>query len=144
MWGWLMRWAELILQPSSSSGSSLPATPSATGSFKEEMLEPAMFIGLGFVAVWAHLRFPRLRPRSLLRAILHVAVAFAMFALLPAALGFLLPLAPSPAQAWYMVVALLIPALTYLLLSWVWLLARILHDLFGGIPRGGHPVSNES
>src|SRR3954466_10039326 len=82
----------------------LPATPSATGSFKQEMLEPAMFIGLGFVAVWAHLRFPRLRPRSLLRAILHVAVAFALFALLPAALGFLLPLAPSPTGAQYMVV----------------------------------------
>jgi hypothetical protein len=32
-----------------------------------------MFIGLGVVAVWAHLQFPRLRPDSLLRAILHVA-----------------------------------------------------------------------
>src|SRR3954452_21629772 len=128
----------------SSSSAPLPATPSATRSFKQEMLEPAMFIGLGFVAVWAHLRFPRLRPRSLLRAILHVAVAFALFALLPAALGFLLPLAPSATGAQYMVVALLVPALTYVLLSWVWLLARILQDLFGSTPRGGHPVSNES
>jgi hypothetical protein len=32
-------------------------------------------------------------------------------------------------------------AMTYMLLSWVWLIARILHDLLGGSPRGGHPVS---
>ena len=56
----------------------------------------------------------------------------------------LLPLAQSPAQARYMVLGLLIPTLTYVLLSWVWLLARILQDLFGGTPRNGHPVSRES
>jgi hypothetical protein len=107
------------------------------------MLEPAMFIGLGLVAVWAHVRFPRLRPGSLLRAILHVAISFGVFATLPAALSVLLPLVPSPAQARYFVLALLIPALTYVLLSWIWLLARILHDFSGG-PRGGHPVSTDS
>jgi hypothetical protein len=32
--------------------------------------------------------------------------------------------------------------LTYVLLSWVWAIAQILHD-FGGNPRGGHPVSTE-
>ena len=103
-----------------------------------------MLIGLGAVAVWAHLRFPRLRPGSLLRAIVHVAVSFGAFAALPAAVGLLLPLAQSPAQARYMVLGLLIPTLTYVLLSWVWLLARILQDLFGGTPRNGHPVSRES
>ena len=108
------------------------------------MLEPAMFIGLGLVAIWTHFRFPRLRPGSLLRAILHVAVSFAVFATLPAALSALLPLVPSPAEARYFVLAILIPGLTYVLLSWIWLIARILHDLLGGGPRGGHPVSNES
>jgi hypothetical protein len=108
------------------------------------MLEPAMLIGLGVVAVWAHLRFPRLRPGSLLRAILHVAISFGAFAALPVALGLLLPLAPSPAQAQYIVLALLIPTLTWMLLTWVWLLARILHDLGGRTPRGGHPVSGGS
>jgi hypothetical protein len=46
----------------------------------------------------------------------------------------------------YVVLTLLIPSLTYLLLSWVWLIARVLHDLFGGTPRGGHPhpVGSES
>lgn len=108
------------------------------------MLESSMFIGLGAVAVWAHLRFPGLRPGSLLRAILHVAISFGAFAALPVALGLLLPLAPSPAQARYIALALLIPTLTWMLLTWVWLLARILHDLGGRTPRGGHPVSSES
>jgi hypothetical protein len=105
-----------------------------------EMLEPAMFIGLGAVAVWTHVNYPRLRPGSLLWAIVHVAVSFAGFALLPAVLSFLLPLLSVPSSQPYVVLALLIPVLTYLLLSWVWLIARILHDI-GGNPRGGHPVS---
>jgi hypothetical protein len=70
-------------------------------------------------------------------------MSFAGFATLPTVLGVLLPLA-SPAQARYVALGLLIPTLTYLLLTWVWLLARILHDLSGGTPRGGHPVSSES
>jgi hypothetical protein len=106
------------------------------------MLQPAMFIGLAAVALWCYLRYPRLRPRTLVLAVVHVAVSFGAFALLPLALRLLLPVMPSPAQAPYVVLALLIPTLTYLLLSWVWLLARILHSLFGG-PRGGHPAATD-
>ena len=104
------------------------------------MLEPAMFIGLGAVAVWAHVSYPRLRPRSLLRAIAHVAVSFAAFALLPAVLSVLLPHLPARPARLGVVLTLLISLFTYLLLSWVWLIARILQDI-GGNPRGGHPVS---
>ena len=107
------------------------------------MLELAMFLGLGAVAVWTHLRFPRLRPGSLVRAALHVAVSFLVFALLPNLLAVLLPLAPSHAEANFVGLALLMAILTYLLLSWIWLVARILHDL-GGTPRGGHPVHGKS
>ena len=121
-----------------------PATAGFKTAFKLQMLEPAMFIGLGVVAVWAHVRFPRLRPDSLLRAIVHVGISFGAFATLPAAIGLLLPLTPSPTLARFVVLALLIPSLTYVLLAWVWLLGRILHELFGGSPRGGHPVSTES
>jgi hypothetical protein len=109
----------------------------------QEMLEPAMFVGLGAVAVWAYLRYPRVRPGSLVRAVVHVAVSFGAFALLPAALSVLPPLLPSHALQPYVVLALLIPVLTYVLLSWIWLIARVLHDLLGGTPRGGHPVSAE-
>jgi hypothetical protein len=108
----------------------------------QEMLLPAMFIGLGAVALWLYLRYPRLRPRSLVLAALHVAVSFGAFALLPTVLRYLLPITATPGQAVYVVLALLIPTLTYLLVSWIWLLARILHGLFGG-PRGGHPVATD-
>ena len=107
------------------------------------MLQSSMFIGLGLVAFWVHFRFPRLRPRSLARAAAHVAVSFGAFALLPTVLRFLLPAVPSPSRAPYVVLALLIPALTYVLVSWVWLLARIVHDLFCG-PRGGHPIQTRA
>ena len=107
------------------------------------MLEPAMFIGLGAVAVWTHVNYPRLRPGSLLRAIVHVAVSFAAFALLPTVLSVLLPLLPVRSVLPYFVLALLIPIFTYLLLSWVWLIARILQDI-GSNPRGGHPVTGET
>jgi hypothetical protein len=63
--------------------------------------------------------------------------------LLPATLSALLPLVPLPAAQPYFVLGLLIPALTYVLVSWVWLIGRILHDL-GGKPRGGHPISANS
>jgi hypothetical protein len=72
-----------------------------------------------------------------------VIVSFAGFALLPDLLRLLLPLLPSRTSLPYVVLALLIPVMTYLLLSWVWLIARILHDL-GGTPRGGHPISARS
>jgi hypothetical protein len=55
----------------------------------------------------------------------------------------LLPLLPKRAAQPYVVLTLLISVFTYLLLSWVWLIARILHDI-GSTPRGGHPVSAES
>src|SRR5690242_5720612 len=107
----------------------------------ETVLQAAMFIGLGLVAVWAYCSYPRLRPNSLVRAIVHVLVSFAGFALLPTTLRLLLTLVTLPHLRPYLVLALLLPALTYVLLTWVWLLGRILHDLSGGNPRGGHPIS---
>src|SRR2546423_11271648 len=74
-----------------------------------QMLEAAMFIGLGVVAFWCYLRYPRLRPRSLVVAIVHVAVSFGGFALLPTALHFLLPAMPSASHAPYVVLGLPIP-----------------------------------
>ena len=108
------------------------------------MLEPAMFAGLGLVAVWSYFRYPGIRPGSLVLAFLHVAVSFGAFALLPATLSFLLPFLPSHALQPGFVLAFLIPSLTYVLLSWIWLIARILQDLSGGKPGGGHPVPNKS
>jgi hypothetical protein len=107
----------------------------------EVMLEPAMFTGLGLVAVWAYVRYPRIRPQSLVWAAIHVAVSFVGFALLPETLRLVLPLMPSRSTGLFVALTLLIPAITYVLLSWVWLIARIV-ELLGGTPRGGHPVSS--
>jgi len=100
-----------------------------------------MFIGLAVVAVWIYVRFPTLRPGSLVVATLHVAFSFLGFSALPAAIRVLLPLLHAPTVRVSVGMALLIPALTYVLLSWVWLLARILQELIGG-PRGGHPIAS--
>jgi len=102
-----------------------------------------MFAGLGAVAVWAYFRYPGLRPSSLVWATLHVALSFGAFMLLPTLLNLVLPVVPSGALRPYLVLALLIPELTYVLLSWIWLIARILHDLLGGMPRGGHPAATK-
>lgn len=90
-----------------------------------------------------HVNYLRLRPSSLIRAVVHVIVAFAGFALLPALLSVLVPLLPSRTSQPYVVLTLLVPGFTYVLLSWIWLIARILQDI-GGNPRGGHPITSES
>jgi hypothetical protein len=69
-------------------------------------------------------------------------LSFFAFATLPVPLGALLRLTPSPEQARFFVLALVIPTLSYLLLAWIWFLARILRSLPGG-PRGGHPVATK-
>ena len=106
------------------------------------MLEPAMFGGLGAVALWAYFRCACVRPASLARAAVHVAVSFIGFMLLPTALRFLLPLVDAYALRVTLALLLLFPALMYVLLSWVCLIGRILQELDRG-PRGGHPVANE-
>jgi hypothetical protein len=103
------------------------------------MLEPAMFAGLGAVAVWLYVRYPSRRPGSLPGAAGHVALSFVAFWLLAQLLFLMLPGVPSHVLKASLVLAYLIPTLTYVLLSWVWLIARILHDLLGG-PRGGLPA----
>jgi len=107
------------------------------------MLEPAMFIGLGVVAVWAHVRYPKVRPASLARAAVHVVASFVAFTLLPTVLSFLLPLTQTHVVRVSVALVLLFPLLTYVLLSWVWLIGRILQELLRG-PRGGHPVPTKS
>ena len=106
------------------------------------MLEPAMFVGLGLVAVWVYVRYPGLHPRSLVVAVTHVAVSFVGFLLLPAMLGLVLPLIASDSARLILALGLLIPVLTYVLLSWVWLIGRIV-EMLGGTPRGGHPVTSK-
>src|SRR5437868_2405958 len=106
-------------------------------------LEPAFFIGLGLVAVWLYLRFPRLRPSSVTGAAGHVAVSFLLFNLAPYGLHLCVRMLPVPISLVAFTVGVLIPTLGYVLLSWVWLIARI-HDLGSPKPRGGHRVRSST
>jgi hypothetical protein len=101
-------------------------------------LEPATFIGLGAVAIWLYVRCPRLRPATIVRACAHVAASFFLFSLVPSGLTLCLRGLPASVSLLAFVAGMLIPSLGYVLLSWLWLIAR-LHDL-GKPPRGGHPV----
>ena len=104
------------------------------------MLEPATFVGLGIVAIWLYVRFPGRRPGTVMRAAIHVIVSFTLFNFVPYALGPCAAL-PHPFSVLTFVAGLLLPTLSYVLLSWLWLMARI-HDLGNPKPRGGHPVAS--
>ena len=102
-----------------------------------------MLVGLGAVALWVYLRFPSLRPSTLTPAIAHVGVSFVLFNFVPYGVGLCLRLLPSPLSIGVFVLVLLVPVLGYVLVSWVWLIARLL-DLHDPTPRGGHPVRGTS
>lgn len=98
-----------------------------------------MFLGLGLVAVWAHVRYPKLRPNSLGWAAAQVCISSLAFVLLPATLHLVLPFLQSDALRFTVLLALLMAGLTYVLLSWVWLIAYILRAGMSG-PSGGHRI----
>jgi hypothetical protein len=103
------------------------------------ILEPATFGGLGIVAVWLYVRFPRRRPQTMVRAVIHVIVSFTLFNFVPYALRPCAQL-PDPLSVAVFMAIFMLPTLCYVLLSWLWLMARI-HDLSNFKPRGGHPVA---
>jgi hypothetical protein len=105
----------------------------------KDILEPATLLGLGMVAVWVWVRYPRLRPSSLTRAMVHVASSFCLFTLLPSLINPFLNAVGKPLGPALFVVLLLVPTLTYVLFSWLGLMAK-LHDMADSKPRGGHPV----
>jgi uncharacterized membrane protein YfcA len=98
----------------------------------------AMFVGVGALAVWVHMRFPRLQAKTLLRAFVHIGLALAALQIVSVLVGASLHSLPRPYVAVTVVVLMTILALCYVLLSWIWLLV-CLRDR--GLPRGGHPVS---
>jgi ABC-type uncharacterized transport system permease subunit len=109
----------------------------------KDILEPATLLGLGMVAVWVWVRYPRLRPSSLIRAMMHVALSFGLFALLPYLISPSLNALGKPLGLFFFVVVLLVPTLTYVLFSWLGLMAK-LHDLADSKPSGGHRAPAEA
>jgi hypothetical protein len=103
------------------------------------ILEPATLTGLGVVALWLYVRFPRLRPRTIKHAMAHVAVSFGLFALLPYVVDIFTASLPKVVAILVFFVLVMLPVLTYVLFSWIALIAKI-HELADSTPRGGHRV----
>jgi hypothetical protein len=108
-------------------------------SMRHQLFMSGTFAGVGLLALWVHLRFPRLEPPTLRRASVHVAASIAVFHFVPVSLHELAVHLPMPLSVVVGVSVILVPTFGYVLLSWLWLLAR-LRDHMGSSPRGGHPV----
>jgi hypothetical protein len=104
------------------------------------LFEPLMFLGVATLAMWVHVRLPRLKPGTLRTAAVHVIVSIAGFALAPILVRATLHALPVPLAVVIAIAAITIPTLCYVLLSWVWFIARVI-DTGTSTPRGGHPAS---
>jgi hypothetical protein len=94
--------------------------------------------GTGFIAVWLYVRFPARRPRGIMRALTHVVLSFVAMEIGKDAVLATVNAVARPYSIVLALVAITVPVLSYVFLSWMWLAAR-LFDL-GRPPRGGHPV----
>jgi hypothetical protein len=74
----------------------------------------ALAVGAGLLATWIHVRFPALAPERLGRTIAHAGVAF-VFLQLATRLG-------DSAGAYVAVFGFVLPALTYALLTALWMI----------------------
>jgi hypothetical protein len=104
------------------------------------LFEPAMFLGVGALAVWVHARLPRLKPKTLRVAAVHVLLSIVSFSIAPIPVRAAVHALPIPLSIVVAIGAITIPALCYVLLSWVWFIARVI-DTGASRPSGGHPAS---
>lgn len=107
------------------------------------LLMPLSFVGTSLLAIWAYVRFPKLRPQRFGLAVVHVIASFAAFSVAPFLVGASTATLPAPFAAAFAFGAIVVPLLSYVLLSWVWLIARIVQLGTGG-PRGGKLVDARS
>jgi hypothetical protein len=105
------------------------------------IFEPAAFLGNGLLALWVYVRFPRARPSRVAWAIAHVAISFAAFTMLPMLYRLVSRTLPNERVSVTFVLGIVMPAMCYVLLTWIWLLGVIIGRLGNGKPRGGLPVS---
>jgi hypothetical protein len=99
----------------------------------------ADLVGIAAVAAWCHSRFPQARPRTLRGAVVHVAASFVAFNATPLLVRELAAVVPARLDIPVGMCLVVVPSLTYVFLSWIWLIARV-RDLGSGTPRGGHRV----
>jgi hypothetical protein len=75
-------------------------------------------IGSALLALWIHVRFPKLAPEHVGKTLLHTGIAFALLRMMPSMIE-------SPVIALITIVVLVVPALSYALLCSIWMLRHV-------------------
>jgi uncharacterized BrkB/YihY/UPF0761 family membrane protein len=114
--------------------------PMRRATMTPRLFEPSMFLGVAVLAVWVHVRLPDIKPKTLRSAAVHVLLSIVSFSLAPIPVRATLHALPLPLSIVVAIGAITIPALCYVLLSWVWFIARVI-DAGASRPSGGHPAS---
>lgn len=81
----------------------------------KEIFVLALATGAGLLAVWGHMRFPRLAPERMGKTLLHTGIAFVLLKLTPG-------LGDSAMTMFACVFLFMLPALVYALLCSMWVL----------------------
>ena len=102
----------------------------------------ATVIGTSLIGLWLYARFPGLRPERIASAAKHVVLSFVAMKIGQLGLGTVLHAMPSQYGFVLALVGITVPVLSYVFVSWVWLLGSLRG--LGGSPRGGHPVAADA
>lgn len=105
------------------------------------VFESASYLGLALIALWIYVRFPNRRPETLTRAIARVVLAFSLFMVLPFVLFAFRAVFHGHTAGVAFVLVVAMPMLCGVMVSFIWLLARLLHDFGPDLPNGGHPAT---
>ena len=90
----------------------------------------AFTLGAAALALWSHVRWPGAVPATMKGAVVRVVVALALMQVGAALLGF--GVEAAPALALVLVVAVVVPVLTYAFLASIWFLKLCADQIRGG------------
>jgi hypothetical protein len=82
----------------------------------------AVAVGAGAIALWLDVRFKEHSPQTAMRTFAHLAVSLLFLQLSPALVVLVVAAGDSPARKMVAVFAVLLPALSYVWLSSIWLI----------------------
>ncbi len=99
--------------------------------------------GSTVLATWAYKQAAHRRPTGLRAAVAHVGLAYILVRLVPPAVRLSTATFPHALAVIFGLAVITIPAVTYLLLSWIWLIV-CLRDHLPSKPQSGHPALTDT